>query len=122
MVTPEASAQLLEQGIRAFGEGSFFLAHEFWEDLWRQTPSSAPERRSLQALVQIAVALHNLAAGRGDAAHRLLGRALAKLDPAMGPRLGIDLGRTRHDTLRAMASLERAFADADADADADAYC
>jgi uncharacterized protein len=43
-------------GIELFNRGSFFAAHEAWEEIWRST---APEPRTLfQGLIQLAAAMH----------------------------------------------------------------
>lgn len=45
------------EGIRLFNERKFHAAHDAWEDLWRER--FGDERRFLQGLIQVAVALHH---------------------------------------------------------------
>jgi hypothetical protein len=67
-------------GARLFDAGSFWDAHEAWEERWRVTPDGE-ERRFLQGLIQIAAALHKLHVMHApDAALRLFTKGLAKLE------------------------------------------
>lgn len=70
----------LHAGLAAYRAGRYFEAHERWEDLWRVEKD--PSRRLfLQALVQLAAALHKRATGiRPGGAPALFGRCLDKLD------------------------------------------
>lgn len=45
------------RGVELFNRAEFFEAHEVLEDVWRAAP--AAEKRFLQGLIQIAVALHH---------------------------------------------------------------
>jgi uncharacterized protein len=70
----------LNHGRLAFREGRYFDAHECWEECWRveRRPS---HRLMLQALVQLAAALHKRSTGiRPGGAPALLERAASKLD------------------------------------------
>ena len=53
--------QELRRGIDLFNRGEFFEAHEVLEDVWRAAP--AGEKKFLQGLVQIAVAMHHHSTG-----------------------------------------------------------
>jgi len=68
------------EGARAFDEGRYFEAHEYWEDDWRIEPS--PSRKTLlQGLVQVAAALHkHRDKGALEPAKSLFAKALEKLD------------------------------------------
>lgn len=70
-------ADALLRGIALFNGGDFFAAHEALEDVWRE--SSGRERRFLQGLIQIAVALHHHATGNLTGARSLLARGAEKL-------------------------------------------
>ena len=68
------------RGARLFDAGSFFEAHEAWEECWL-VETNERQRRILQGLIQIAAGFHKLIVmGAGDSASRLLARGLAKLD------------------------------------------
>ncbi len=64
-------------GIQLFNDASFFEAHEVLEDVWRV--ASEPERRFLQALIQLAVAFHHRSQGNLVGARSLLARAARNL-------------------------------------------
>jgi|SRR6516165_1687022 len=67
------------QGIKLFNSASFFEAHEVLEDVWRE--SVGPEKKFLQALIQIAVGLHHHSRGNPRGARSLLARATRNLEP-----------------------------------------
>ena len=73
----------LEQGRAAFNRGEYFLAHEMWEELWRELVD-AEQRTFVQGLIQIAAGLHHLQKHRAGPATGLLRKGLAKLSPT-GP-------------------------------------
>lgn len=88
---------IFQRGLDAYEAGDAFDAHEHWETLWRR--ETAPDRkRYLQALVQIAAAVHK---HRTDpvAASRILARAAAKLASleAGGWELDVDALRSAVD-------------------------
>jgi predicted metal-dependent hydrolase len=85
-----------QRGIELFNAGEFFAAHEVLEDVWR--PAAGTERRFLQGLIQIAVALHHFTAGNRVGAQSLLARGAAKLDGLPDAYLGV-----RVDALRPQA-------------------
>lgn len=68
----------LAEGLNHYHAGDFFAAHESWESLW--LVAQDPEKRFLQALIQVAVAFHHLQHDNSLGAARLLGRALARLE------------------------------------------
>jgi predicted metal-dependent hydrolase len=79
-VSTAPSTSAFVRGARLFDAGSFFDAHEAWEEQWR-IETDPTERRFLQGLIQVAAALHKLlVVGSPEAASRLFARALAKLD------------------------------------------
>ena len=65
------------RAIRLFNDGTFFEAHEVWEDVWRA--SVPPEKQFLQGLIQVAVALHHHGKGNLAGARSLLARGSRNL-------------------------------------------
>jgi predicted metal-dependent hydrolase len=65
------------RGIELFNRAEFFDAHEVLEDVWREAPE--PQRKFLQGLIQIAVALHHHSKGNMVGARSLLKRAAGNL-------------------------------------------
>ncbi len=65
------------EGIELFNSGEFFEAHEVLEDVWCAAP--AAEKRFLQGLIQVAVALHHHSKENRVGARSLLARARRNL-------------------------------------------
>jgi predicted metal-dependent hydrolase len=67
----------LMKGIQLFNNEHFFEAHEVLEDEWR---ASAPgDKKFLQGLTQLAVALHHHATGNDVGCRSVMARALRNL-------------------------------------------
>ncbi len=92
----------LAAGLRCYRSSEFFLAHEHWEDVWRA--SEGPERLFLQALIQIAVAMHHFSRGNRDGAASLLSRSLSKLEKFPPFFAAVDVERLR-ESMRAWLRL-----------------
>lgn len=67
----------LDHGVRLFNDAAFFDAHEALEDVWRVAPK--PEKKFLQGLIQVAVALHHHGNGNSAGARSVLRRAFRNL-------------------------------------------
>src|SRR2546426_11872421 len=70
-------SELYLRGIKLFNSAAFFEAHEVLEDVWRAAPE--PEKKFLQGLIQVAVALHHHSKGNVVGARSLLERAARNL-------------------------------------------
>ena len=79
----------LARGIALFNRQEFFEAHEVLEEVWR--PSAEPERKFLQALIQVAVGLHHHSTGNLIGASSLLRRAGRNLEGYPDSFCGIEL-------------------------------
>ena len=77
------------EGIALFNQHSFFEAHEVLEDVWRVAPDR--ERRFLQGLIQVAVALHHHSRGNLVGCRSLLDRARRNLGTYPAEYGGVDL-------------------------------
>lgn len=66
-----------QRGLALFNAHEYFDAHEVWEDVWRAAPVA--EKKFLQGLIQVAVALHHHSRGNPEGARSLLARALRNL-------------------------------------------
>jgi predicted metal-dependent hydrolase len=78
-------------GIALFNEGQYFEAHEALEDVWREARDQ--DRKFLQGLIQVAVALHHHSTGNRIGATSLLARAAANLSAYPESFGGIHLDR-----------------------------
>ena len=67
----------LGHGVELFNRADFFDAHEALEDVWRAAPE--PEKKFLQGLIQVAVALHHHGNGNLAGARSVLKRAFRNL-------------------------------------------
>lgn len=100
---------LFEEGLAAYEAGDYYEAHEKWEEIWN-VEEDDDHRRFLQALIQIASALHKLTHGvepRG--ALRLLDRALEKTAGLPALHGGLALGALREGVARFRQEAERAL-------------
>lgn len=83
----------LEEGVACFNSGKFFEAHEALEDVWREM--EGPGREVMQAVIQVAVALHHYSTGNVEGARSVLARAAARLAEAPDGFLGINMPQLR---------------------------
>ena len=91
-------------GADLFNAREYFDAHEVWEDVWRAAP--ADEKKFLQGLIQIAVALHHHSRGNLDGARSLLARAQRNLAHYPDVYAGLNLAAVR----REITACEQALA------------
>ena len=64
-------------GIELFNRAEFFDAHEVLEDVWRAAPDG--EKKFLQGIIQVAVALYHHGNGNSIGARSVLRRAFRNL-------------------------------------------
>jgi uncharacterized protein len=98
----------LAEGLRCYRSRDFFLAHEHWEDVWREC--AGQERMFLQALIQIAVAMHHFSRGNRAGAASLLRRSLNKLEKFPAAFGGVEVEPLR-ENIRAWLSALGNLAD-----------
>lgn len=94
----------IRHGIFLFNANEFFEAHEALEDVWRKAP--AGDRKFLQGLIQVAVALHHHSKGNVVGARSLLARADRNLGQYPDSFSGIDLQRLRRSLAEWRSALE----------------
>lgn len=83
------NATPLADGLRAYRNAEYFLAHEYWEQQWlRCVP---PEKTFVQALIQLSCGLHHFQRGNRRGAYSLLDRSLVKLQtyPALFAQIDV---------------------------------
>ena len=86
------------QAVSLFNDGTFFEAHEAWEDLWRV--AVPPEKQFLQGLIQLAVAFHHHSKGNLAGARSLLDRGYKNLSGYPDDFGGIELVQLRESVSR----------------------
>ena len=94
------------EGIKLFNSAEFFEAHEVLEDVWRGAP--AAEKRFLQGLIQVAVALHHHSKENRVGARSLLARARRNLSGYPDEFGGINLKPLMESLARWQKALEDA--------------
>lgn len=95
----------LAEGLKCYRARQFFEAHEHWESVWLGCPQ--PEKKFLQALIQVTVGFHHLHRDNRIGAVRLLTASLRKLDSYPDHFGDIDLCQLG-DSLRAsIEAIER---------------
>lgn len=87
------SSGALAEGLRCYGDGEYFLAHEHWEGVWLKCEE--PEKTFLQALIQITAAFHHLQRNNAKGAASLLRAALRRLDSFPAAFAGIEVEAVR---------------------------
>ena len=93
----------LAHGLQLFNDTDFFEAHEALEDVWRVAPG--PEKKFLQGLIQVAVALHHHGRGNAVGARSVLKRAFRNLSAYPEDFAGIHLA----DLLNSIVEWQRAL-------------
>lgn len=107
---------LVNEGLTLYRNGLFFEAHELWEYAWGGEVGR--NKLTLQALIQIAAALHKHAEGNRRGPSKLLAKARDKITEVRGACsawLGIDLVALEADVDVALAAADR-FARGEIDA------
>ncbi len=89
MATLDWTRGELAEGLRCYREAEFFEAHEHWELVWLNLQE--PQKTFLQALIQVAAALHHFQRGNRMGTTSLLQAALRRLDPCCPSFGGISL-------------------------------
>ena len=74
---PTVETHDLDHGIELFNRAEFFDAHEVLEDVWRAAP--AEEKKFLQGMIQVAVALYHYGNGNSIGARSVLRRGFRNL-------------------------------------------
>lgn len=93
MIMNELPANV-KQGLRAFNQGEYFIAHEFFEDAWRETPDSS--REFYRSLLHISGGFYRLSENRPGAAKKFFHRALHWLQYFSNAHMGLEVEKIRH--------------------------
>lgn len=91
------------RGLELLNTGHYFDAHEVLEAVWQNL--QGPERLFLQALIQVAVALHHHATGNLEGAQSVMARAAANLAPYVDGFGNIEVNTLRSDIEIWLAAL-----------------
>ena len=97
----------LAAGLNCYKRGEFFDAHEHWENIWRQ--SQGPEKPFLQALIQVAGALHHFRRRNLRGCQALLRGAMRRLEPYPERFGGLLLAPLRQELAAWLLALEKSL-------------
>ena len=100
---PNVRSSDIKEGIDLFNRAEFFDAHEVLEDIWRAAPQE--EKKFLQGIIQVAVALYHHGNGNSIGACSVLRRAFRNLSRYPEGYGGIQLA----DLLRSVSAWQRAM-------------
>jgi len=98
----------LAAGLNCYKREEFFDAHEHWENIWRQ--SRGPEKPFLQALIQVAGALHHYRRRNLRGCQALLRGAMRRLGPYPDRFGGVLLAPLRQELAAWLQALEKSLA------------
>lgn len=93
----------LADGLHCYHNQEFFAAHEHWEAEWLRRME--PEKKFLQALIQVTAAFHHLQRRNFEGAASLLRAALGRLETYPAEFQGVaveELRRSIHTWLEAL--------------------
>jgi uncharacterized protein len=96
---------LLLKGIENFNRGSFFEAHDLWEELWVETRGE--ERLFYQGLIQTAVGLYHHVNENYRGASSQFGKALLKLQRFCPSCQGVNTQQLVQDVEGCLRSVTR---------------
>jgi uncharacterized protein len=99
-----AGAGAFAEGLSCYQSARFFDAHEHWECVWMGL--AGQEKALLQALIQIAVALHHFHASNHAGAASLLHRALQRLETFPARFAGVAIAELRKDVTEWLTAIE----------------
>ena len=94
----------LADGLRCYRNQEFFEAHEHWEGEWLKC--NEPEKRFLQALIQITAAFHHLQRGNLTGTASLLRASLLRLDNFPANYQGVAVEELRENTRAWLDALQ----------------
>jgi predicted metal-dependent hydrolase len=98
-----SGAELMALGISLYNGGSFFEAHEAWEEVWLEAETA--EREFYQGLIQITAAFVHVTRNEYPGSVRLLDAGIAKLARYGERKEGIELRAFVEGARRARESL-----------------
>jgi uncharacterized protein len=99
------SDSALAEGLRCYRNEEFFLAHEHWEGTWLKCKE--PEKKFLQALIQIAAAFHHFQRSNFRGAASLLQAAMRRLDSFPSAYCDVDVESVKESVRAWLQMLDR---------------
>lgn len=88
---------LFKKGLKKYIEGEFYLAHEFWEDLWHY--KQLRDRIFVQGLIQLSASFFKIQCGNLNGAKSLLEKSINKFNNYSGIHRNIDVDRLKSELI-----------------------
>ena len=95
--TEEELNQLYLIGLEKYRKGDFYLAHEYWEDLWHN--KQLKDRIFIQGLIQISASFYKIQCNNLRGARSLLDKSINKFEKYSGIHRNIDVDKLKEDLL-----------------------
>lgn len=95
----------LEEGLRLFREGDYFMAHEVWEEHWVEVEDA--QRDFFQGLIHVAVGMHHERRGNHRGAVLQFSKALKRLQASTDEVDGVDVAALRVHLGDAVTRIDR---------------
>ena len=89
--TQEELDQLFKKGLEKYKNGNFYMAHEYWEDLWQN--KQLKDRIFIQGLIQIAASFYKIQCGNLKGAKSLLEKSMNKFEQYSGKQRDINVDK-----------------------------
>ena len=96
--TEEELNNLYSTAYQKYTEGDFFLAHEYWEDMWHYKQLS--DRIFIQGLIQISASFYKIQVGNLRGARSLLEKSMNKFENYSGSHRKINVDKLKKDLLQ----------------------
>ncbi|HYG98592.1 MAG TPA: DUF309 domain-containing protein [Terriglobales bacterium] len=97
----------LAEGLRHYNANEFFAAHEAWECVWLE--ATGREKMFLQALIQVAAALHHQCRNNPKGTVLLFQAALSRLDSCPAVFGGMSVAILRDDIRNRLQASEAGY-------------
>ncbi|MEO7803797.1 MAG: DUF309 domain-containing protein [Actinomycetota bacterium] len=97
----------IDEGIRLFNVGDYFMAHETLEEYWVEAPSD--QRDFLQGLIQLSVGMHHYTRANLKGTRLQFAKALKRLSGYPQTYDGVDIAAVRLFLEAAPANIEDAI-------------
>jgi molybdopterin converting factor small subunit len=104
-VSGGARTPYLDEGIKLFNEGDYFMSHETLEEHWVEAEES--ERDFFQGLIHLAVGFHHYERGNHGGAKSQFAKGLRRLSGYPDQHEGVDVGAIRSFLEEAPGRIDR---------------
>ena len=95
--TEEELNNLYINGLKKYGEGDYYQAHEYWEDLWHNKQLN--DRIFIQGLIQISASFYKIQCSNLRGAKSLLEKSMNKFEKYSGNHRNIDVDKLKQELL-----------------------